>query len=146
MSSSTATVLSALIGLLVGHVLTRRWQFEQWKLENRKAEYRQLLSALSAGYMATVSYRQWSTTEGREEVAKVQMAATACIKDRIFIAEEMRRNNILLRWETSLHRYRNGAGDDSAFQEEFSQITNDLVNTALKAFNSSALDENDYPD
>jgi hypothetical protein len=76
-TTAIATVLSGIIGLLLGHFLTRSWQLQQWKLENRKAEYRELLSKLSAGLTAALYYSSWSDTAGREESIKAENAATS---------------------------------------------------------------------
>ena len=34
-------------GVLLGHYLTRSWQREQWRLDRRREEYRELITALS---------------------------------------------------------------------------------------------------
>jgi hypothetical protein len=132
MSASLATILGGIVGLLIGHYLTRSWQLKQWKLENRRAEYRELLSKLSAGYTAAMSYGEWSTTEGREDVAKTEKAATACIRDRIFIADEIWDYDLLRRWETSLDKYDHNPHNTMEFYMEFEHIRKDLVQIAKK--------------
>jgi hypothetical protein len=37
-------------GIVVGHVLTRSWQEEQWLLNNRKEEFRELMTALARSF------------------------------------------------------------------------------------------------
>jgi hypothetical protein len=39
--------LSGLLGVTLGAYLTRSWQRKQWLLDNKKTEYRELLSVLS---------------------------------------------------------------------------------------------------
>jgi hypothetical protein len=39
--------LSGLLGVILGAFLTRSWQRKQWLLDNKKAEYRELISILS---------------------------------------------------------------------------------------------------
>jgi len=135
-----ATILGGLLGLMLGHFLTRSWQLQQWKLENRKAEYRELLSKLSAAFTAALHYGCWSDTAGREESVKIENAVTSCIRDRIFIADEIRDCNLLNRWTTALSRFDHNLNRESQarFIRDFEEIRSDLVRIALKDFNKIA--------
>lgn len=48
--------IGPLVGIAFGHWLSRSWQFKQWKLENRRQEYREVLSALAVAYTMMQRY------------------------------------------------------------------------------------------
>jgi membrane protein YqaA with SNARE-associated domain len=43
---ATCGAIGSLVGVVIGHLLTRSWQHKQWLLDNKKQEYRELLSNL----------------------------------------------------------------------------------------------------
>jgi hypothetical protein len=89
--------LGPLAGILIGHVLTRSWQREQWLLDCRKEEFRELISALTA---ATVEFLVFHTSKGTTTPQPMdvwldaQKLAYRVIRDRIYIADEVERINV----------------------------------------------------
>jgi hypothetical protein len=137
MSTTTiATILSGIIGLLLGHFPSRSWQLQQWKLENRKAEYRELLSKLSAGFTAALYLLQLQRYCRARESIKAENAATSCIRDRIFIVDEIREYDLHARWTGALYRFDHNLRRESA--AKFAQIRSDLVRIALRDFDRVA--------
>jgi hypothetical protein len=53
---SSVGIGGALVGIVIGHFPTRSSQHEQWRRDNRKQEYRELLSCLSDTYLHKVRY------------------------------------------------------------------------------------------
>ena len=98
-----------LLGIFVGAFISQRWQRRQWLLDNKKTEYRELLSGI-----ATASYRNLKalplrnehTGERRElspdeqgELLEAQTEGQRLLSDRIFIASQIERENIIERWQ-----------------------------------------------
>jgi hypothetical protein len=48
------SVFAPLVGILVGHYLSRSWQREQWFRDKRSEDYQAVLSATVAAYTAIV--------------------------------------------------------------------------------------------
>jgi hypothetical protein len=98
-------VIGPFLGVLVGAWLTARWQRKQWILDNKKAEYRQLLDAVQAyrwhllnrlaairGPLVAIDAR----TYNEEAAAREHSRATLnnCLADRLFIRERIARNKV----------------------------------------------------
>jgi hypothetical protein len=103
-------VLSTICGLLgisglLTFYLTRSWQRKQWLRDNKMAEYRELLSALSksAHYILHTAphyvFADMTMQTGDEErqSAEADIEARRVIADRILIADRIRSENILER-------------------------------------------------
>jgi hypothetical protein len=105
-------VLSTICGLLgisglLTFYLTRSWQRKQWLRDNKMAEYRELLSALSksahyilhtAPHYVFADMTMQTGDEGRQS-AEADIEARRVIADRILIADRIRSENILERWQ-----------------------------------------------
>jgi hypothetical protein len=95
--------IGPLNGVLIGAWLTRSWQRKQWVLENKKAEYRELISTLSQGFHIITKNlpvgRSGSMSgEEKRESRNAWVAGIQVIQDRIFIDEEMRVEKIQKKW------------------------------------------------
>jgi hypothetical protein len=82
-------------GIVIGHVLTRSWQREQWLRDNRKQEYRELLTSLSAAYMH-LEQNGSDSTDLRHH--PVRNEAFRSLGDRIFIDREIKKEEIYEEW------------------------------------------------
>lgn len=79
--------LGPLIGVIVGGLLTAWWQRRQWILDNKKAEYRELLDALSAYRWRLLNYQaKYGTTLIENECAGDPVEKSA---EKIALAEAM---------------------------------------------------------
>jgi hypothetical protein len=104
---STICSLLGISGLLT-LFLTRSWQRKQWLRDNKLAEYRELLSTLSksAHYILHTAPRYvfadmtMQTGDENRQSAEADVEARRVIADRILIAERIRSENILERWQT----------------------------------------------
>jgi hypothetical protein len=88
-------------GIVVGHFLTRSWQQQQWLLDNRREEYRELLNAITTSYMAFVHIAEQTglgTTVSPEITLRAEQSAIdsfRTLRDRILIADEVKFANRL---------------------------------------------------
>jgi hypothetical protein len=89
--------IGPLVGLLAGHYLLRSWQREQWLLDSRKQEFRELITALTDTIvhlmMFTPAYEVGKGAEEFDELKAAQKIAMRVLADRIYIAEDLRELN-----------------------------------------------------
>jgi hypothetical protein len=116
-----------LVGLLVGHYLIRSWQREQWLLDSRKQEFRELLSAITSAHVEHISCTTFRDASSYDlKVWKeAEKRAFQVIADRIYIAEDVEQLRIK-------HRFGNMTDDDSQFHSELRQLTLDIVEVAKR--------------
>jgi hypothetical protein len=142
-----------LIGILVGHHLTRSWQREQWRRDNRKQEYRELLSCLSNAYTHMVRFGSghgWPD-EIHQRVEEVKTESFRVLRDRIFIAEEIKKSGIMELWAKVFHSFgtfgQSGLLDPSEFEDLIRQIVTlaitDPADSSLWKRLRTALDDDD---
>ena len=120
-------------GILLGHYLTRSWQREQWRLDLRREEYRELISALSTVF---ADLQRFGTGTGDREFgikrAQLQADSYRVIRDRIFIADEIAEAMILERWYAILGPVEDyQPGRWKPFVEGYTEINRKLVQMAL---------------
>jgi len=135
--SMNSPVLAAFIGVLIGFAgnfliqrQLRSWQREQWILDSKKAEWKELIGTLcqDTRFMLDnsplgfeVSVR---TVEQDRKNYEADSEARKTIQDRIFIAKIMQEEKILERWQLLT-----AEGDISKFWSNW----NDLHATLVKA-------------
>ncbi len=117
MNPQYVPALFGLAGVVIGSALstagnfflnwqTHSRQLNQWTLENKKAEWRELISILtrSARSLADNSplagqyVPHVTTAEIERRISEADVQARAAIQDRIFIAKRLETENILERW------------------------------------------------
>lgn len=129
-------VVAPLVGILVGHYLSRSSQREQWYRDKRYEDYQAVLSATVAAYMAIVrvdmaSLTSLFTPEMLQEVEVIKADSFRVLRDRIFIAEELEFGGILAEWDTTVTNYARHAIDERIFAGRFSDLNEKLVRMAL---------------
>ena len=124
--------IGPLIGVLIGAWLTRSWQRKQWALENKKAEWRELISTLSESFRCIV--KNWPhgvitavSREDARETLEAEVAGQRIIEDRIFIDTQLRERQIHDRWALLV-----GERDFNRVCNYWKDLRNDLVRMAHK--------------
>jgi len=89
-----------LVGVLIGAWLTRSWQRKQWELDNKRTEYRELISGLSKSFHYIVSYGQLNPRppEVQRQLFEAEIAGQQVIADRIFIEKQLREGQVRELW------------------------------------------------
>jgi hypothetical protein len=127
-------VVSVLIGVLVGAYIANRNQKKQWVADNKKQEYRELMTALSEAFNAVLDETVPNVAYGPEEqraFARAKTKLVTAIGDRIFIAQELREMKVLDRWQSVVRDFHK-THDEKAFTDTFVAITNELVKAATR--------------
>lgn len=140
-SSWIVPLISAGIGLLgtcVGaglmYLLTRKIQHDQWLLDARKAEFKELLTTLTHSYGVMISLRAPGRVKKPDDDAELEEAeasALRTIRDRIFIADDVDRDNILELWTRASRQF----DDDrvfAGFRFSYNLINGLIVKAAKK--------------
>ena len=129
-------VIAPIVGILIGHYLSRSGQREQWFRDKRYEDYQAVLSATVAAYMAIVrvdmaSLTSLFTPEMLQEVEVIKADSFRVLRDRIFIAEELDYGGILVEWDTLVTNYKMHTSDEREFAGRFSNLNDKLVRMAL---------------
>jgi hypothetical protein len=126
-----------LLGVALGSWLTTRNQRRQWILDNKRAEYRKLLTTLTdCGTKFIVFYGAMpAVMEAKEQrmIGETARKSANVIYNRLFVASEMEKLNIDTRWQNAISTLQN-SHDGVAFARDLDGIMDDIRRAALKDF------------
>lgn len=128
--------ITGLIGVIVGVYAASRNQRKLWIVDNKRAEYRKLLTTLTRTFLGIARLRALGVALGPREQRKVftlEIEALAVIRDRLFIADEIQDMNLLTRWIEALHDFDHTL-DYDAFANQVGLITKDIKQSAKNIF------------
>jgi hypothetical protein len=100
-----------LVGIGIGHYLSRSQQRRQWLADNEVKEWRELLTTLTTSFIATVQTDDKIPKVPGEEIESLKRKLQArnlvneVLTNRIFIAGEVRDRGLFTRWKTALGRF-----------------------------------------
>jgi hypothetical protein len=130
-------VLGPLVGIWIGAYLTTRNQKRQWILDHKRAEYRELLTAIGDVGSKLVLYYGTNpfVANSDEQLAIWEATRTTVdvIYNRLFIAQQIEKLLIQSRWENAVSLVRKNR-DVRLFGHIMDGIMNDIRNTAIKEF------------
>jgi hypothetical protein len=111
--------LSSLIGAVLSWWLTSRREHRRWILDNKKLEWRELITELySCGQRMARGFHRMRSDEDMQETGKAAHEGLALITNRIFIADSMQKHGVPERW-SKLIEYVNAAwGNPDPSQNE----------------------------
>ena len=120
--------IGPLVGIFIGAYLTQRGQRDQRIADNKKSEYRELLTTLTKTFTGIVQLQAPGVGLGPQEqrtISDLELQSLVVIRDRIFIAKEVEDMNLIARWNQALRDY-DKTLDAGAFDNAFRLITADL--------------------
>jgi hypothetical protein len=130
-------VVTLLIGIYVGGKVTSRNQRQYWILDNKRAEYRRLISVLTSAASKMILFEDARSGgyEARElkKMQEVARRSANVIYSRLFIAKEVLKLDILARWKKSTMALRQDR-NIAAFVKEFDSLIDDIKTEALRNF------------
>jgi hypothetical protein len=134
---SAWAVLGPFIGISIGAYLTTRTQKHQWIRDNRRTEYRELLTTIAdVGSKFIALYGMNPVVMNPSEQFSIGEAArtsVGVIYNRLFIAVEIEELGIQRRWESSISALRK-SHDIEAFAKSMDSIMEDIKRKAVKEF------------
>jgi len=130
---SAWSILGPLVGVLLGAWLATRNQRRHWLLDNKRAEYRKLLTTLSECASKCVIAYGRSTAEGRDlRVAHEAMrVSTTVIYSRLFIAKRVQELELRKRWTEAISLL-SKTRDPGKFGQETDKIMDDIRRAAVE--------------
>lgn len=129
--------IGPLIGVLLGSWLATRNERKHWIGDNKREEYRELLTAIAdAGSSLVVHYGASPiVVSGQEEfrVGEVARRSVDAIYNRLFIAKTVEDLGIMKRWEDAITALRK-TNDVSNFAQLMDGIMHDVRKAAIRDF------------
>jgi hypothetical protein len=131
--SGAMGILGTAVGALLGHYLSKTWQREQWILDNRKQEYRELLSAISHSVVTLIARDRGVVDKGALRVYLEDLSTEVyrMLGDRIFIADDLAREHIREKWMAAVRAFTEDCKMDE-FALRVYEIKEQLVHLALR--------------
>lgn len=130
-------IIGPLVGILLGSWLTTRSQHRHWHLDNKRSEYRELLTSLAdAGSKLLVFWGRNPVVATAEEhfmIGETARQSVDVIYNRLFIADEINKLDVLKRWEAAIDELRSNRNID-AFGQLMDKIMDDIRRAALRDF------------
>lgn len=119
----------AIVGVIIGALLTYYFQWRQWRADNRKAEYGELLTAINRGFTTIVALSAKPPfihdDNYDRELLLAETSTAGTIAARIIIAREIGRLDVMKRWTTAARKYAHDK-DFQAFNEEVNRLSEDI--------------------
>ena len=126
--------LGPLVGVRYGHVLAKRLQKEHWTTDNKKQEFREVLSAITEAFSTIVRYGSIGAGSGPEEQRardRAESTSFAILRDRLFIARELEELRAIHRWSEATRDF-DDQRDITQFTQRFAKLTSDIKEAALR--------------
>jgi hypothetical protein len=123
------SVLSVLIGILVGAYITDRIQRKRENTNSKKEEYRELLSTLTQASSKIANFHGPIVDHSPEEERAYYEAkekALIVIDTRLFITSEIEKIDLRGRWISAVHDVENG-GHSLVFRRTVRQIIRQII-------------------
>lgn len=130
-------ILGPLVGVLIGGYITTRTQRKQWIRDNKRTEYRELLTTIAdAGGKFVVFYGTYPIVANPSEqfaIGETARTSVDVIYNRLFIAKEIEELEIQRRWENAISALRKNH-DVNWFGKSLDGIMADIRGKALREF------------
>jgi hypothetical protein len=126
-------ILGTLVGVVVGHMLSRSWQRKQWVLDNRKQEVQELLSALSetisAQMMTNLPFGSMDPAD-RNRIVEAQARSFRSIRTCVFLARDLDRIQLEQNWVKALGAFEEDR-DTGELNTAFIRLRDQLLQIVL---------------
>lgn len=128
-------VIGALGGVFLGQFFGRRSHREQWILETRKEEARELLDALSSSFEEEIRSFSVLVLDGQDELRLIEATGHVMriIRTRIFTADIVENTHIEVRWAAAIHRFHQDR-DLETLASTFGELRSLIVKGTLLGF------------
>jgi hypothetical protein len=123
----------AIAGVYLTQSMVRKQQRQQWLLQRKQEECRELLTALSGAYVEVLRQKEMQPLSGEDEqeIEQAKMYSLRIIRDRMYIAPNLDLNEVSVSWETAMDKYES-TFDTTEFKHEYDRIC-DRVRAVLIA-------------
>jgi len=128
-------VSGALIGIAIGHFLTRNSQHRQWLRDNRKQEFKELVTAMShfvIEHMAYVSSIGSVLPQSKQAYLDSMKAVYLIATDRIYIHVDLDKTDIPTRFLEIMEHFRDSGSNFDSPADKASELLQELIAMARK--------------
>lgn len=130
-------IFGPLVGIVIGSWLTTRNQRKHWILDNKRDEYRELLTTIAdTGSNLLIFYGAkpgFTIGPGTQMTGEALRKSVDTIYNRLFIAGQVGRLDILTRWKEGISALQSSR-DVNAFAKAMDGIMNDIRTAAIEEF------------
>lgn len=126
-------IVGTLCGIVVGHLLSRSSQREQWMRDRRHEEFQELLGALAASMHAEVEamYQSELTPEERKERTRKTADFFQIVQTRIFTFAEVKSLDLKREWLAAVNAHQTSRPHDlETFERTYQALMQRLVSAA----------------
>jgi hypothetical protein len=134
--SNLITVIGTLGGVFLGQYYTRKSQRDQWLLDNKKQEYRELLDALAAAHMSLMTNIPLDKNGfilERRRPGPAEIIAYRVMRDRIFIARDVEQEKLAKKWEQAAASFDGQHIPIKELTDRYLEVHDVIVDLALKS-------------
>lgn len=128
-ASAMWSILSVLIGVLVGALIADRIHKKREYTNSKKEEYRELLSTLTQAASRIADFHgpiAEHTPEEERAYYEAKERAVIVIDNRLFIANEIEKLGLRTRWISAVHDVENG-GHSIEFRRTVRQMQRQII-------------------
>jgi hypothetical protein len=133
-ASGVMGMVGTAVGALLNHFLSRSSRLEERVDDAKKAEYRELLGTLNRSFMVLMELYRPIVVQGPEEQREALRAETDSVRtiaDRLYIAEDLARMNVMRRWTDALNGFKKER-DILKFSTELGTLSDEIKKSALR--------------
>jgi hypothetical protein len=128
-------VAGPFVGILIGAWIADRSARKHWFADNKKQEYRELVTALVSAFNAMVRrIESAKSAEAQRALVEKEDLALITISDRLFIRDDVARLKLLSRWQKMTKDF-NRTGDTVELSKTARDIRTELLDEAQKIMN-----------
>jgi hypothetical protein len=123
--------LAPLIGIFVGHWLTKSWQRRQWLADNQKEEYRRILAGLNRLNMV-LAQQHCDGDVGAQEIKQATEEITIALNTSLFITDFLEKSKVAGDVLNAVRMLSQGGSFDD-YQEEYWKAVNLILASAKES-------------
>jgi hypothetical protein len=126
-------IIGTLCGIVVGHLLSRSSQREQWMRDRRHEEFQELLGTLAASMHAEVEamYQSELTPEEQKDKRRKTADFFQVVQTRIFTFTDVKRLDLKREWLAAVNAHLTSRPHDlGTFEKTYEELTQKLVDAA----------------
>jgi hypothetical protein len=121
-----------LVGIMVGHFLSRSMQHKQWLMDRRHEEFQELITALDTSMLAEATHWDSSmelTPEERRDKARRTSDFFKIVRTRIYTARDIKSLDLEREWRIAVALFRKES-DGEKFESGYAALIQKLVHAA----------------
>ncbi len=132
---SAVGIGGALSGIVFGHFLTRSAQHRQWLRDNRKQEFKEVVTAMSqfiVDHMAYASSLKSDMPQSKQAYIDSYKATAVVLCDRVYIHTDLNDKNIPHRFLQIAEQYHDSGADFDKTNPQAAELLQEVIMLARK--------------